>query len=91
MLLSDGGSGIYSQIAFLIVWPITAICFTPLIGLLLAALLKQTTPHELWALGWQRGRRGVRDAVLLQYAVPLTMLVLFFAFPPVTSLAFRSL
>ncbi len=30
------------------------------------------------------------DTVLLGYALPLTMLVLFFAFPPVTSLAFRA-
>jgi len=71
------------------VWPIVAICFTPFIGLVLALLFKQTTSRELWALGRRRGDRGVIDAVVLRYAVPLTMLILFFAFPPVTSLAFR--
>ena len=33
--------------------------------------------------------RGLVDAVLLRYAMPLSLLVLFFAFPPVTALAFR--
>ena len=75
-LLSDGASGLYSQIAFLIVWPIIAICSTPLIGLVLTLLFKQTTPRELWALGRRRSDRGLIDAVLLQYAVPLTMLIL---------------
>jgi len=84
-----GTVGVYSQIAFLIVWPIVAICLTPLIGLLLALLFKHTTALELRALGWRRGDRGLIDAVLLGYAVPLTLLILFFAFPPVTSLAFR--
>ena len=84
-----GPVGVYSQIAFLIVWPIVAICLTPLIGLLLALLFKHTTALELRALGWRRGDRGLIDAVLLGYAVPLTLLILFFAFPPVTSLAFR--
>ena len=75
-LLPDGESGVYSQIVFLIVWPIIAICSTPLIGLLLAVIFKQTTPRELWALGRRRSNRGLIDAVLLQYAVPLTMLIL---------------
>ena len=75
-LLSDGASGLYSQIAFLIVWPIIAICSTPLIGLVLSLLFKQTTPRELWVLGRRRGDRGLIDTVLLQYAVPLTMLIL---------------
>ena len=74
--LSDGASGVYSQITFLIVWPIIAICSTPLIGLVLALLFKQTTPCEIWALGRRRSDRGLIDAVLLQYAVPLTMLIL---------------
>ena len=78
-LLSDGASGVYSQIVFLIVWPIIAICSTPLIGLVLALLSKQTTPRELWVLGRRRGDRGLIDAVLLQYAVPLTMLILLYA------------
>ena len=33
--------------------------------------------------------QGFIDAVLFQYVVPLSMLILFFAFPPVTALAFR--
>ena len=60
-----GTVGVYSQIAFLIVWPIVAICLTPLIGLLLALLFKHTTALELRALGWRRGDRGLIDAVLL--------------------------
>ena len=40
-------------------------------------------------MGRWGGDRGVINAVVLRYAVPLTMLILFFAFPPVTSLAFR--
>ena len=84
-----GANDVYSHIAFLMVWPIVGIGFTPLIGLVLAILFKQTTLRELRALGRQRGDRGLIDVVLLRYAVPLTMLILFFAFPPVTSLAFR--
>ena len=76
--LSDGASGVYSQITFLIVWPIIAICSTPLIGLVLALLFKQTTPRELLALGRRRCDRGLIDTVLLQYAVPLTMLILLY-------------
>ena len=85
-----GKSGVYWQIAFLMVWPAVAICLTPAIGLVLALLFKQTTPRELWARGRRRGDRGLIDTVLLRYAMPLTMLILFFAFPPVTSLAFRT-
>ena len=84
-----GANDVYSHIAFLMVWPIVGICFTPLIGLVLALLFNQTTLGELWALGRRRGERGLIDVVVLRYAVPLTMLILFFAFPPVTSLAFR--
>lgn len=62
--VADGKSGLYSQLAFLIGWPIVAICTTPLIGLVLALLLKQTTPRDLWAMGWRRDSpRGLRGAV----------------------------
>ena len=85
-----GFSGFGSQLGFLIAWPIIGIAFTPLIGLMLALLLKQTTPKQLAKSGLKRGDKGFVDAVLLGYALPLTMLILFFAFPPVTSLAFRA-
>ena len=84
-----GDSGIDTQIVFLMTWPIIAISSSPLFGLFLALLFKQTTLRELWALGWQRRERSFTNTVLLQYALPFTMLVLFFAFPPVTALAFR--
>ena len=50
---------------------------------------KQTTVRELRALGYGRGERSFVDAVLFGYAMPLTMLVLYFAFPPTTALTFR--
>jgi hypothetical protein len=84
-----GMSGIYSQIVFLMVWPIVGICSSPIIGLAIALMFKQTTPRELWALGRRRGEKSFTDIVVLRYCVPMALLVLFFAFPPVTSLAFR--
>ncbi|MFL2885600.1 MAG: hypothetical protein ACJZ48_01490 [Candidatus Pelagibacterales bacterium] len=84
-----GDTSIEAQIAFLMTWPILAIAISPLLGLLLALLFQHTTMRELWATGRQRGERGLVDAVLLRYAMPLSLLVLFFAFPPVTALAFR--
>ena len=84
-----GDSSVQAQIEFLMQWPIIAIAVTPLVGLILALLFKHTTPHEMWALGLRRGERSFLDTVLLGYAVPLALLVLFFAFPQVTALAFR--
>ena len=89
VLCTDGDSGVRAQIVFLMEWPIVAIAATPLIGLLIALLFKQTTPRDLWAYGRRRGERSFIDTVLLRYAVPLALLVLFFAFPQVTALAFR--
>ena len=84
-----GDSDVQAQIEFLMQWPIIAIAATPLFGLLLALLFKHTTPHEIWALGLRRGERSFIDTVLLRYAMPLVLVVLFFAFPQVTALAFR--
>ena len=84
-----GDSDVQAQIKFLMQWPIIAIAVTPLVGLFLALLFKHTTPHEMWALGLRRGERSIIDTVLLSYAMPLALLVLFFAFPQVTALAFR--
>ena len=84
-----GMSGIYSQIAFLMVWPIVGMCSSPAVGLAIALMFKQTTPRELWALGRRRGEKSFTDIVVLRYCVPMALLILFFAFPPVTSLAFR--
>ena len=84
-----GASGIDGQIGFLVIWPIIGICASPLIGLALSLLFKQTTLRELCALRHRRGDRSFTDTVLLRYAMPLTMLILYFAFPPVTALAFR--
>ena len=84
-----GDSRIQAQIAFLMTWPILAIAISPLLGLLLALLFKHTTLRELWATGRRRGERSLVDAVLLRYAMPLSLLVLFFAFPPASALAFR--
>ena len=79
--------GIISQLGFLILWPLILIVFTPVVGLALSLILKQTTLRQLSALGLARGKGGFVDTVFLGYVVPLTMLVLFLAFPPVTSLA----
>ena len=84
-----GASGIDGQIGFLVIWPIIGICTSPLIGLALSLLFKQTTLRELCALRHQRGSPSFTDTVLLGYAMPLTMLILYFAFPPVTALTFR--
>ena len=84
-----GASGIDGQIGFLVIWPIIGICASPLIGLALSLLFKRTTLRELCALRHRRGDRSFTDTVLLGYAMPLTMLILYFAFPPVTALAFR--
>ena len=84
-----GDSDIKAQIEFLMQWPIIAIAATPLVGLFLALIFKHTTPREMWALGLRRGERSFIDTVLLRYAMPLALLVLFFAFPQVTALAFR--
>ena len=86
-----GMGGIYWQIVFLMVWPVVAIACTPLIGLVLALIFKQTTFGDMARIGWRgRGEKSLIDTVLLRYGVPLTMLILFVAFPPVTSLAFRT-
>ena len=58
-----------------------AILFTPLIGLILAIMLKQTTLAKLRAHGLRQGDGGLLNSVLLAYAMPLTMLVLFISFP----------
>ena len=84
-----GGNGVDGQIGFLVTWPIIGICASPLIGLALALLFKHTTLRELCALGRRRGERSFIDAVLLGYSMPLTMLILYVAFPPVTALTFR--
>ena len=84
-----GDSDVQAQIEFLMQWPIIAIAATPLVGLFLALIFKHTTPREMWALGLRRGERSFIDTVLLRYAMPLALLVLFFAFPQVTALAFR--
>ena len=85
-----GAGGLYHQIAFLMIWPIVTIAATPLVGLSLAFMLRHSTPRKLWAHGLRGGEPGVIDTVLLRFAMPLTLLTLFFAFPPVTSLAFRA-
>ena len=84
-----GDSDAQAQIEFLMQWPIIAIAATPLVGLFLVLIFKHTTPREMWALGLRRGERSFIDTVLLRYAMPLALLVLFFAFPQVTALAFR--
>ena len=84
-----GDSDAQAQIAFLMQWPIIAIAATPLVGLFLALIFKHTTSREMCALGLRRGERSFIDTVLLRYAMPLALLVLFFAFPQVTALAFR--
>ena len=70
-----GLGGLYWQIAFLMIWPVIAIVFTPLVGLALALLFKQTTLRELWALGRRRGERSFLDVIFLRYCVPLMMLI----------------
>ena len=85
-----GLGGLYNQITFLMVAPIVAIAFTPLVGLIAALGMKKTTVRKLIDNGLRRGEQGLIDGVLLQYAMPLILLVLFFAFPPITSLAFRA-
>ena len=85
-----GVSDLFHQLVFLMVWPAVMIAVTPLIGLVLAIVLQQTTPRQLWAHGLRAGAPGMIDTVLLRFAVPLTLLTLFIAFPPVTSLAFRA-
>ena len=71
-----GMSGVYSQIIFLMVWPILAICATPLIGCVLVLIFKQTTLRELWTLGRRRSPRGFIDAVLVGHSMPLSLLIL---------------
>ena len=79
---------IYWQIVFLMVWPVVAICFTPFLGLFLALLFKQTTFKDMARIGWRsRGEKSMIDTVLLRYCVPLTLLILFVAFPPITSVS----
>ena len=85
-----GLSALSDQIGFLMIWPVVAIACTPLVGLILALFMKQTDPRSLVKHALRRGERGLVDAVLLRYAVPLSLLVLFVAFPPVTALAFRA-
>lgn len=85
-----GYNSLYMQIVFLMTWPVFAICFTPLVGLITSLMLKQTTLKKLFAKGFERGEYGLIDTVLLRYAMPLTMLLLFVAFPPITALAFRT-
>ena len=85
-----GVDGLYNQIALLMVAPIVAIAFTPLAGLVAALAMKQTTIRKLIDTGLRRGEHGLIDGVLLQYAMPLTLLILFFSFPPITTLAFRA-
>ena len=85
-----GLGGLYYQIVFLMIWPLIAIAFTPVIGLVCVLILKQTTIRKMWAIGLRRGEEGFVDAVIFRFAIPLTMLVLFVAFPAVTALAFRA-
>ena len=59
-----GMGGIYWQIVFLMVWPVVAIACTPLIGLVLALIFKQTTIGDMARIGWRgRGEKSPHGAV----------------------------
>ena len=85
-----GAGGFAGELTFLMVWPAFAvIVFSPLIGVILGLMFKTATIPNLLK-GRLRGETGLIETVLLPYSLPLALGIFFFAYPPVTALAFRA-
>ena len=89
-----GWTGYVGRIEFLMVWPAIAIACTPIIGTVIALAVSRRVSFDTLRAARRSGHRALLahlfERCLLRYALPLTLFILFIAYPPITSLSFRA-